>query len=180
MNAHRSPYSKILVVGSPGAGKSTLAEAVAYRLALPYAGINGYRWQTDWKPTPPSRYNRLVDMVLNQAAWVMDDCMQERAAEIWPQADVVIWLDYSLSLVLSRITRRNLGWWMSGKYIWGANQMTLRRAVGGILEATREYGQTRRRIELLFLERDPSRRMRFTEPQQETQWLRLLRAVELT
>ena len=125
MRPNTALYHKILVVGPPGAGKSTLATAVADRLTLPYSPVNWFRWQTDWKVTPASQFNRLIDGVLNQAAWVMDDNVQGREAEIWPQADCVIWLDYSLAHVLARIARRNLSWWLTGKMIWGVNQMTL-------------------------------------------------------
>ena len=179
MRPNTALYHKILVVGPPGAGKSTLATAVADRLTLPYSPVNWFRWQTDWKATPASQFNRLIDGVLNQAAWVMDDNVQGREAEIWPQADCVIWLDYSLAHVLARIARRNLSWWLTGKMIWGVNQMTLGRALGGILEAAREHGATRRRIAPLLRESSRSQSMRFTEPHQATQWLSLLRQVEV-
>ncbi len=81
--------------------------------------------------------------------------------------------------MLARIARRNLSWWLTGKMIWGINQMTLGRALGGILEAAREHGATRRRIAPRLRESSRSQNMRFTEPHQATQWLSLLRQVEV-
>lgn len=170
---------EILIVGPSGAGRSTLARSLTERLSLPYSATSWIRWSTDPRFSGPTYLDRQVDAILNQAAWIMDGDHSDRQVELWRDADVILWLDYSFQHVLWRMTRRNLGWWISGTVIAGGQQMSLRQALRGILEAARSYGPTRQRIALRLREPERPRVMRFARPTDTLQWLGLLRQVEV-
>lgn len=173
-----SPRDKILIVGPNGSGRSTLARGLAERLSIPYSAISWFRWDPDSKFSSPDYVHRQLDVVLNGAAWIVDGDSAGRTAEFWHDADLVIWLDYTLPHVLGRVMRRNLSWWLSKTVIWGGNRMSLRSVLVGILDALLSYGSNQQRIWRMFTLRDRSRAMRFTKPADALQWLKLLRQAE--
>jgi adenylate kinase family enzyme len=63
---------RVLVVGSGGAGKSTLAATMAERLAVPLVRLDALYWHAGWVPTPHDEWTALVREVSSADAWVMD------------------------------------------------------------------------------------------------------------
>jgi hypothetical protein len=45
-----SSYRRIVVIGTTGSGKSTMAEHIAARLGLPFVELDALHWQPDWRP----------------------------------------------------------------------------------------------------------------------------------
>jgi hypothetical protein len=77
--------------------------------------------------------------VLEQDAWVLDGNFDDERALLWTRAHCIIWLDYDLPTILSRVIRRNLGWAISGKVTWSGNRMSFQRALSGIRHSLRSY-----------------------------------------
>nr|MBF6590244.1 hypothetical protein [Ktedonobacterales bacterium] len=103
---HPPPGQRIAVLGTSGSGKTTLAAALAHRLAVPHVELDALHWGPDWTPTPTAVLRERVAAALHGDGWVVDGNYSALRDTIWSRADTLVWLDYSLPLVLARLTRR--------------------------------------------------------------------------
>lgn len=101
----------MLVLGSGGAGKSTLSAALAQALALPCVHLDRAYWQPGWTPTPPDAWRQRVAQLADEPAWVMDGNFSDTLPTRLERAQAVVWLDLPRSLCLSRVLRRVLRQW---------------------------------------------------------------------
>ncbi|PPR07243.1 hypothetical protein CVT26_012501 [Gymnopilus dilepis] len=102
---------RINLVGNSGAGKSTVGQALARMLDVPYISMDRIMWQPGWKETPPEEFRARLRHQLDQdpRGWVADGNYDRRGGRIaFDAATDVIWLDPPLALYLPRIIRRTL------------------------------------------------------------------------
>lgn len=95
---------RILVTGNAGAGKTTLARALAAHLGLPYAGLDRIVWRPGWQPTPTPERRAMEASLASGERWVVDGVSDL----ILHAADTVVFLDYSRRQCFWRVLRRNL------------------------------------------------------------------------
>ena len=66
---------RIVVVGTSGAGKTTLAHRIAALLELPHIELNAINWQPGWRDLTrhdPEEFIRRVNEAIEAEAWVLD------------------------------------------------------------------------------------------------------------
>ena len=97
---------RVLILGNCGAGKSTLATALAERTGLPLIQLDRHYWQPDWTPTHKSVWEPTVRKLTNRPRWIMDGNYAGTLDLRLPRADTVIFLDYPTTTCLWRISRR--------------------------------------------------------------------------
>src|SRR5262245_13696918 len=94
---------RIVIVGTTGSGKSTLARHLADRLNLSHIELDALYWGPNWIPCPEDDFRARVKDASAEERWVVDGNYNAVRNLVWPSADTVIWLDYSLSLILWRL-----------------------------------------------------------------------------
>jgi adenylate kinase family enzyme len=145
---------RIAVVGTTGSGKTTLARKLAAQLHVPHIELDSLHWEANWTPAPQQVFHRRVAQALSGEAWTTDGNYSELRDLTWGKADTVVWLDYSLSLVLSRVTRRTIRRSLRHEVLWGNNQERFGRALLSrdsiILYALKTYRRRRREYPVLF------------------------------
>lgn len=99
---------RILVIGSPGAGKSTLAHALATRTGLPLYHMDKIHWLPGWVERDRAEGLAEVRQVLAQDRWIIDGNYGSSLPIRIERADTVIWLDYPTWRCLGRALKR---WW---------------------------------------------------------------------
>jgi adenylate kinase family enzyme len=99
---------RVLIIGSPGAGKSTIAHALAALTGLPLHNLDRMHWLPGW--VERDRAEGLIELrgVLAQDRWIIDGNYGSSLPERLTRADTVIWLDYPTHLCLARVFKR---WW---------------------------------------------------------------------
>jgi hypothetical protein len=114
--------SRISVVGNSGSGKSTFAAALADRLGLRHIELDGIYHQPGWQALSVGAFRHRVRQALGAGDWVVDGNYSSVVpAVVWPRADTVVWLDFSRSVVATRIVSRTVRRARSGELICNGN-----------------------------------------------------------
>lgn len=103
-----SAARRVLVLGSPGAGKSTLARRLAPTLGLPLVHLDRVYWGPGWVSSPPERFEAAVRSLVAGPRWIIDGNYASTLAPRLARADHVLWLDFSTPLCLYRSLRRQV------------------------------------------------------------------------
>lgn len=116
---------RIVVVGTSGSGKSTLARQLGELLGIPAIEMDALFWNQYWTPTPLSAFRERVTLALDTDAWVVDGNYSKVRDLTWERADTLVWLDYSLWVVMSRLLRRTLTRIISKEELWSGNRESI-------------------------------------------------------
>lgn len=99
---------RVTIIGSCGAGKSTLARSLGKIISLPIIHLDTYYWQTGWQEINQTKWQKIQQKLVAQECWIIDgnyiSTMDIRLAA----ADTIIWLDFNRYLCLWRIFKRYL------------------------------------------------------------------------
>jgi hypothetical protein len=118
---------RLLVVGTTGAGKSTLARAAAGRIGGPVVELDSFQWGPGWKRVPRAQFRAAIVEALAGERWVAAGNYPRSRDLTWTRADALVWLDYPLPLVMSRLLGRTWSQLRAGAESWGGNRVTLAR-----------------------------------------------------
>ena len=84
---------RVLVIGSPGAGKSTLATELARRTGLPLFHLDQLKWQAGWIECDDADFRTRLAAVLAGPRWIIDGNYGVSLPQRLARADTVIDLD---------------------------------------------------------------------------------------
>lgn len=115
------PYQRVSVIGVTSSGKSTLAEKLAQRFDLDYIELDALNWEPNWQAAPLEVFRARVENATQSKKWITAGNYHVVRDLIWPRAEAVIWLDYSLGRALWQLTRRSLKRWWTRELLWGTN-----------------------------------------------------------
>jgi adenylate kinase family enzyme len=97
---------RILVIGSPGAGKSTLASRIARELGLPLIHLDREYFGPGWTTPPKAEWREKVSTLAARPAWVMDGNYASTFDIRVPRATTIVWLDLPRWRCLTRVLWR--------------------------------------------------------------------------
>jgi adenylate kinase family enzyme len=122
---------RIQIIGTTGSGKSTLAAQVAAALGCPHVELDAFFWGPDWTPVPREHFLARVEEATAGEAWVVDgNYSSALGTHLWDRADMVVWLDFPLHLILWRLGKRTLRRAGRKEDLWGTgNRETWRKAL---------------------------------------------------
>lgn len=112
---------RVAVVGTSGAGKTTFAATLAARLAAPHVDLDAINWQAGWvdlNRSDPELFRRRVKAAISVDCWVSCGNYSAVRSMILARATHFVWLDYTRSVVMSRVIRRSLSRAISGRELW--------------------------------------------------------------
>lgn len=97
---------RVLVIGSPGAGKSTFARELARRTGLPLTHLDAEYWRPGWVRPRVAEWEVEMRGLIAAAAWILDGNYTTTVLLRAARADTVVVLDYPRTLCLYRAVRR--------------------------------------------------------------------------
>lgn len=99
---------KITIIGSGGAGKSTLAQNLGTTLQIPVYHLDAIHWQPGWKPIGRGTFIEAQHKTLKQETWIIDGNYGGTMDIRLREADTVIFLHYKTIRCLYRISKRRI------------------------------------------------------------------------
>jgi adenylate kinase family enzyme len=102
---------RIVVIGTSGAGKTTLARAVARRLDMPRIELDALNWQAWWRDLArhdPEAFAQNVAQAIQGDRWVADGNYRGVRDLLWRKATHLVWLDYERPVIMARVIGRSL------------------------------------------------------------------------
>ncbi|MEH2212321.1 DNA topology modulation protein [Nostoc sp.] len=97
---------KILIIGSGGAGKSTLARELGTILGLEVIHLDAWYWNPGWIETPKTAWQSIIQDLTLRESWIMDGNYGGTLDLRLSVADTVIFLDFPRILCLLRAIKR--------------------------------------------------------------------------
>ena len=97
---------RILVIGTSGAGKTTLARRLAHQAGFPHVELDAVNWQPGWRDLDrhdPPEFARRVSAVIQAERWVADGNYGSVRDLLWRRATHLVWLDYSRPVIMARV-----------------------------------------------------------------------------
>lgn len=156
---HTTRSRRIVIVGTSGSGKSHFSKRISMLLGLPRIELDALNWERDWTEAPLSVFRSRVVQAVAAPSWIVDGNYGHMGRElIWPHADTIVWLDYSLPFTLLRSLRRTLYRIFSREPLWAGNRESIRRAFFSkdsiLLWVLKSHGRRRREYSAFFANAD--------------------------
>jgi adenylate kinase family enzyme len=104
--ADDSPMRRVMVVGCPGAGKSTFARRLGGQLGLPVIHLDFHYWRPGWKLPELAAWRENVAALVAPPEWVIDGNYSNTFDLRMPRADSLVWLDYPRAVCMRRVLKR--------------------------------------------------------------------------
>jgi adenylate kinase family enzyme len=116
-----SRMNRVVVVGSSGSGKTTVARRIARDLDAPLLEMDSVFHRYGWADDAPDDFLPTLDDFTRAARWVVDGNYTSHGVRdlVWPRADTFVWLDLPRRTALSRVLRRTLRRVFTREELWG-------------------------------------------------------------
>lgn len=116
---------KVSIVGVSASGKSTLARELSKISGIPVVELDSLYWQKGWQPRPPDEFRALTLPRLQADRWIIDGNYSTVRADVWRQADTIIWLHIPFWRNLWSVTSRTLKRVFTREKLWADNRESL-------------------------------------------------------
>ena len=97
---------KVIVIGCPGSGKSTVSRALHNKTGIPLYHLDMMYWNADKSTVEKSVFLERLSTVLEKDEWIIDGNYGSTMELRMTACDTVIFLDYPLNVCLDGIKER--------------------------------------------------------------------------
>lgn len=181
-----APFSigrRLIVVGTAGTGKSTVAKRLAHHLGVPHVELDAFFHEANWVSASLRDFRERTRAATAGDGWIVDGNYGSVRDLVWPRAELAIWLDYPLHVALRRVTWRTLRRIVANEVIFNGNRETWENAVfkrdGLIMYVIKSHSWRRREFAAAFQQPENAhlKLLRFRSTRDTGKWLNQLERV---
>jgi adenylate kinase family enzyme len=99
---------RVVIIGSPGAGKTTLARKLGEILGIKVDHLDRHFWDSNWHELPRSRRIEVQRDLIKNLRWIIEGTYLSSSEERLKAADTIIFLDIPWPLCLFRVLKRRI------------------------------------------------------------------------
>ena len=99
-------YRKIIIVGSPGSGKSYFAKVLSKLTRIPVYHLDMINWKPNWQPTPREELRKTLNEIMDNDEWIIDGNYSGTMEDRFKRAEVVCFLDLPAEVCLESERKR--------------------------------------------------------------------------
>ncbi len=103
-----SEIKKIVVIGSPGAGKTTFARRLGDLLYIEVIHLDRYFWDANWKEKTWEERIEIQRDLFRRDTWIIEGTYLDSSYERLQAADSIIFLDVPRLLCLLHVLMRRI------------------------------------------------------------------------
>ncbi len=116
---------RVLVLGSSGSGKTTMAKFLSERLGVPHLELDACFHEANWTPAAPEVFLGRVEAVVGKGEWAACGNYSLVRDRLVTEAEVIVWLDLPFQVVFSRVVRRTFRRCFEKEELWNGNRERL-------------------------------------------------------
>jgi adenylate kinase family enzyme len=113
--------NRIVIVGTSGSGKSTVAKRIARDLGLERIELDALHWESGWIEADAQILRARVDAATRGERWVVDGNYWQVRDLTWSRADTIVWLDLPRATVMKRVIARTYRRITRREPLWNGN-----------------------------------------------------------
>ena len=170
---------RIVIVGSSGSGKTTLAKGISKVLGNRHIELDAIRHGPNWVETPDDIFCEKIAEATHTGNWVSDGNYSVARDVLWPSATTLIYLDYSIGVVMRRLVSRTLRRSIMREELWNGNRENILDNFkifsndSVIAYSFKNHWKRRRKFVELFKHPDYAhiQKLRFYTPEDAEVWL---------
>ncbi len=121
---------RVVVVGTSGSGKTTVAARIGEELGLLHIELDSIHWLPNWTELPDEEFRTQVAEKITVDRWVADGNYKPVRDLLWRRADTLVWLDLPFRVVFWRVVKRTIRRVWTGEELWNANKEKLSALFG--------------------------------------------------
>jgi adenylate kinase family enzyme len=166
---------RIVVKGASGSGKTVVAARLAGALRVPHVELDALYHGPNRAEPPLEEFHRRVDEATTGEGWVVDGNYDRNLGDLLlRRADVVVWLDLPLRVILPRLWQRTASRIRNDVELWNGNRDDWRNALWGreslFLWAIRTHRRLRRELAAAARQSE-AEVVRLRTPEEVERWL---------
>jgi adenylate kinase family enzyme len=166
---------RVVVAGTSGSGKTTLARRIAAELGTDHFELDALHHGPKWSVRPD--FVPDVRRWAAMPAWVTEWQYDEVRPLLTARADLVVWLDLPLWLVMSRVIRRTVRRAVRREILWNGNvepplSDVLRDRDHIVRWVWRTHREVARQVRRLAVSQPGLDVVQLRSPQEVARWLR--------
>lgn len=126
MDPSTESLKRVVVVGTSGAGKTTLAGELSRLMGVPHIELDAFRHGPNWTETPDDIFRQRISDELTGQDWVVDGNYSVARDIVWARATTIVWLDYPFYVTFSRLFHRTMSRYFKRTELWNGNREDLK------------------------------------------------------
>jgi len=103
-------FKKLIIIGTTCTGKSTLGKKLEEITKVKWYDLDDFYWLPNWVEKDAAEMIADVKTtILTKDRWIISGNYNSKMKDvIWPEADTIIWLDYTITTIIFRWIKRTI------------------------------------------------------------------------